>query len=370
MRYAIISDVHANAYALKRVLECARSEGVERVVCLGDVVGYGQLPKQSIRLLKECHAEVIAGNHDDAVSGRISAKDFAKLAANAVKRHKAELDAEDIRWLRELKHTLILPGGAVCAHGDMTDPEKFYYIEDERDALANFKAFKGNLLFVGHTHSPSVFVTGASGNVYKLPPQDFTIEEGKRYIVNPGSVGYPRDVETNCVSSFVIYDSMEGTVSYKTTPFVVASVMQQGFTAATWWERLSFPLAILAFFALFATVVLVFSSMPRHSDESTAAPEAIQEKSVPLRMATLEVKKAQKTLRANLVLDKYSSSALMRITFYAANGKKISHKDVHVKKSSKKSFKIPQKTAKINLSVYPAHASTPPVIASLEPTIE
>ena len=120
MRYAIISDIHANAHALKRVLDAAKSEGVDKIVCLGDVVGYGQFPAETLRLLKEWQVETIAGNHDDAVSGRSDAKGFSKVAANSVNRHKSELDSSDKKWLGALPYTLKLDSGAVCVHGDFT----------------------------------------------------------------------------------------------------------------------------------------------------------------------------------------------------------------------------------------------------------
>ena len=88
MRYAIVSDIHANAEALRRVLADARQNGATRVVCLGDVVGYGPLPKETLELVRKSASLVLAGNHDDAVSGRGGADAFNGLAADAVTRHR------------------------------------------------------------------------------------------------------------------------------------------------------------------------------------------------------------------------------------------------------------------------------------------
>ena len=196
MKYAIISDIHANLTALKNVLADSKAQGVEKIVCLGDVVGYGPLPAETVALArKECFI-VLAGNHDDAVSGRGDASTFINLAKEAVERHRAALSEEDVAWLKSLPYTCTIDK-AVAAHGDVFDPPKFYYILDEKGAEANFAKSDARLVFVGHTHEPAIFLTGRSGAVYKTGPQDFTIEEHKRYIVNPGSVGYPREAGGN-----------------------------------------------------------------------------------------------------------------------------------------------------------------------------
>ena len=99
MKYAIISDIHANVTALQNVLADAKAQGAEKIVCLGDVVGYGPLPSETVALArKECFI-VLAGNHDDAVSGRGDASTFIDLAKEAVERHRAALSEEDVEWL-------------------------------------------------------------------------------------------------------------------------------------------------------------------------------------------------------------------------------------------------------------------------------
>ena len=211
MIYAIVSDIHANLDALDRVLADARACGAERVVCLGDVVGYGPRPAEAVARVREACAATVAGNHDDAVSGRMDAADFIDLAGDAVRRHRDALSPDALAWLAALPYSASIEGAAL-AHGDATDPAKFYYVESEDDARANFEATDAQLLFVGHTHVPCVFLTGASGAVYRITAQDFTLEDGKRYIVNPGSVGYPRETDGKCMSSYVIYDSAEKTV--------------------------------------------------------------------------------------------------------------------------------------------------------------
>ena len=202
MVYAIISDVHANAIALSAVLEDARRCGAKKLLCLGDVVGYGPEPESTVSTIRARAAFTLAGNHDDAVAGRLDASDFIDLAADAVSRHREALSEENLAWLKSLPYTYN-GKSFLCAHGDFTSPRTFEYVSDEQEAAANFAATKAQLMFVGHSHVPGIFLTGASGKVYSLPPTDFTLEDGKRYIVNPGSVGYPRTNGNICESTYV-----------------------------------------------------------------------------------------------------------------------------------------------------------------------
>ena len=227
MIYAILSDVHANVTALEAVLADARDRGAERFICLGDVVGYGPEPEKAVSTIRRSATATTAGNHDDAVSGRLDPADFIDLASDAVARHREDLSSGSLVWLKCLPHTFA-EGCFACAHGDFTEPTAFNYVTDEESAAANFAARTEQLLFVGHSHVPGIFLTGASGRVYSLDPTDFVLEDGKRYIVNPGSVGYPRSDGGVCESTYVLYDDKTGTVLFRRLPFTVSSVMQTG----------------------------------------------------------------------------------------------------------------------------------------------
>jgi predicted phosphodiesterase len=227
MRYAIISDVHGNATALRRVLADAAAQGVEEIVCLGDTLGYGPEPAKALRMVRESCTIVLAGNHDDAVAGRVDAGDFIDLAQDAALRHREELTGEDIDYLKALPYTCRGDGFA-AVHGDFTDPKAFNYVDCESVAAGNFAAMSEQLMFVGHTHEPRLALMGSSGTVYMTGPQDFSLEEGKRYIVNPGSVGYPRAADGKCMSSYVIFDSSSRSVFFRFIPFTVDSMLQRG----------------------------------------------------------------------------------------------------------------------------------------------
>ena len=235
MRYAIVSDVHANEAALRAVLTDAADERAEKVVCLGDVLGYGPDPVAALELVYRRAHVCLAGNHDAAVAGRFPVEDFTDFAAAAVQRHRAALTHEALDWLGHLPYTCAFEGFA-CAHGDFSAPENFNYVLEAQDALPSWEARTEPLLFVGHSHQPGIFVLGASGTPHRLDAGDFTLEDGKRYIVNPGSVGYPRSGD--CRSSYCIYDDVARTVEFRSLPFdldaYAVQMHGQGLNEAPW----------------------------------------------------------------------------------------------------------------------------------------
>lgn len=195
MRYAIISDVHANETALRAVLADAADAGAEKIICLGDVLGYGPDPVAALELIHRRAHVCLAGNHDDAVSGRFPVEDFTSFATAAVERHRAALSQKALDWLRTLPHTceFLGPNGHTrgsfaCVHGEFADPKRFDYVLEPQDAMPSWLERAEQLLFVGHTHKPGIFVLGASGEPHALEPMDFVLEEGKRYQIGRAHV--------------------------------------------------------------------------------------------------------------------------------------------------------------------------------------
>ncbi len=244
MRYAILSDIHANAAALKAVLTDAADMHAERIVCLGDVLGYGPEPVEALELTYRRAHVCLAGNHDDAVSGRYPVEEFTEIAAAAVMRHRAALAQKAIDWLRHLPHTCEFQsadggsadGAFACSHGEFYDPKHFDYILEPADAMPSWRERTEQLLFVGHTHKPGIFVLGESGVPHALEPMDFTLQPGRRYVVNVGSVGYPRSGA--CRSFYCIYDDQSRTVFFRSLPFDLeeyrAKMNGQGMDEAPW----------------------------------------------------------------------------------------------------------------------------------------
>ena len=244
MRYAILSDVHANVAALQAVLTDAADMCAGRIVCLGDVLGYGPEPVEALELVYRRAHVCLAGNHDDAVAGRYPVRDFTEFAAAAVLRHRTALAQKAIDWLRHLPHTCEFQsadggstdGAFACAHGEFYDPKHFDYILKPADALPSWRTRSEQLLFVGHTHKPGIFVLGESGMPHALEPMDFVLEPGKRYLVNVGSVGYPRSGA--CRSFYCIYDDHSRTVFFRSLPFDLDGYRRkmngQGMEEAPW----------------------------------------------------------------------------------------------------------------------------------------
>lgn len=329
MIYAVISDVHANEAALRAVLEDAASQGAEKVICLGDTVGYGPAPAAALALVREHCCAVLAGNHDDAVCGRIGAEDFIDLAGEAVERHREELSTGDLKYLGSLPY--IYEGdGFLAAHGDLTVPEKFFYVDDEDDARANFAQNDAALMFVGHTHVPKLSLTGKSGAVYVVDAQDFTMEPSKRYIVNPGSVGYPRERGGKCMSSYVLYDSDEKTVVFRFLPFNVATVLQRGGRRKS--GRTAFWLASLS---VIAAVCMSLSFLLSPGGQTSETDDSLFVDSAVLDVSSME------NVSANLKLARTSCPLQLSITFRNSAGQPLGEERLTVRRSSMKGFKVP-----------------------------
>lgn len=216
MRYAIISDIHANAAALKTALTDIADMKVDRIICLGDCVGYGLEPTETLELLYRKAHVVLMGNHDAAVCGKLSTRSFSERAASAVERHRQQISETGMRWLERLP--LMAEGKNFrCTHGDFSRPELFRYVFSPEEAMPSWKATTESVLFVGHTHHPLVHVIGPSGVPHAVDCCDFECEPGKRYIVNPGSIGAPRT--ENARSTYCIYDDKAKTVEFRSLPF-------------------------------------------------------------------------------------------------------------------------------------------------------
>lgn len=211
MRYAFVSDIHGNLPAWNTVLSDIALRGVDRIICLGDVVGYGPEPAEVLRSVYEHVHLMVLGNHDAVVAGRLSSEMFTDRAQRMIHWTADQLGARAREFFIDLP--LVLKGAHFrCVHGDFTDPAVFNYIETPEEALASFNAVSEPLLFCGHSHEAGLFVIGTSGNPHMLAEQDFIVETGKRYIVNVGSVGYSRGGDPR--ASYVIYDEDVGSVRF------------------------------------------------------------------------------------------------------------------------------------------------------------
>ena len=238
MLYAIMSDVHAHPRALAYALEDARACGAGKFVCLGDVVGYGPDAQGAVKLARACFDVVLMGNHDAATVGLISSWNFRPEAKAGVCRHGLELDADALAWLKGLPY-VYRARSFVAAHGSIVTPEAFAYIMTEGAALAAFDRMEdGRPLFVGHTHASLGIRRKGSRRVEVYDPTELTLADGERYIVNVGSVGYPRNEPE---SVYVLWDSRRRTVVWRRLPFdytdYAAQMAAHGIALPDWYAE-------------------------------------------------------------------------------------------------------------------------------------
>jgi predicted phosphodiesterase len=209
MKTLIISDIHANITALKAVLEDAAP--FDRVWCLGDVVGYGPDPNACIERIRDLPQLVcIKGNHDAAILGEIDASAFNQEARQSLHWLESNLDDSNRRWLAKLDEHMVVDG-VTLAHGSPRNPV-WEYIMDLETARENMRAFDTRVCLVGHTHIPCVYrMEGDHPETTELhfPEPGMTFSLNQKSIVNPGSVGQPRD--HNPRASYLLFDDGEWT---------------------------------------------------------------------------------------------------------------------------------------------------------------
>ena len=216
MRYAVISDIHSNIQALKAVFRDIAGQRIDRVISLGDVVGYGPNPAEVIDLLSDVGSDVVLGNHDAAVAGYFPIDKFNSEAKSAIEWTTSTLTERELEFLRKQPLEIIFENSRF-AHAGFENSASFSYIINEEDAISSFNVCNEQLLFTGHSHIPGIFVIGNSGVPHWLPPLDFQAENEKRYIINVGSVGYPRDNDFR--ASYCIFDTSNRDIYFRKVPF-------------------------------------------------------------------------------------------------------------------------------------------------------
>lgn len=208
MRYLIFADIHGNLEAFQAVLKFVQKKKIDHYVFLGDLVGYGASPNEIIQRIQNLKPlSMIRGNHDKAVCGLDSVETFNPIAASAIYWTKSELTKRSLNFLNRLEKgpKLIHETITIC-HGAPFDED--YYIFGEFDAAEAFGYITTPLCFFGHTHFPFVYAeneTLVEGTFMEGNTNEVKLEKGVRYLINPGSVGQPRD--RNARAALAIYDS-------------------------------------------------------------------------------------------------------------------------------------------------------------------
>lgn len=191
MKYAIISDIHANLEALTAVLEQIDQIGVDQIACLGDVVGYNGNPNECVELIRSRQIPTICGNHDAVACGAAEPWGFNPVALAAALWTRENLKAVNLEWLRGLPNTRRFDE-FLAVHGSPMDRDTYMFgWEDVLPHLDYLKEQKVRLCFFGHTHCPGIF--SADGMYTVDSAGRFNLGQSKTFLINPGSVGQPRD---------------------------------------------------------------------------------------------------------------------------------------------------------------------------------
>lgn len=190
MRFAIFGDIHANLEALQAVLADAEANSCTHYVCLGDIVGYNANPHECLEIVRSMECPVVKGNHDEQASILDSLEGFNPLAEEAINWTRENLSEDDKQWLRELRMVRQVRDYTIV-HATLDTPHKWGYVFNQLDAAASFTYQHTALCFYGHTHAPRAYVRDET--VHAVPLDILHIEPGKKYFINVGSVGQPRD---------------------------------------------------------------------------------------------------------------------------------------------------------------------------------
>ncbi len=238
MRFAIFGDIHANLEALKAVLADAEAHEVTHYVCLGDVVGYNANPRECLEIVRKLECPVVKGNHDEQASISKELEGFNPLAEEAINWTRNQLTEDDKQWLRDLKMVRQVRDFTIV-HATLDTPHKWGYVFNQLDAAASFNYQHTQLCFYGHTHAPRAYIR--DGSVKSQLLDKLSIEQGKKYFINCGSVGQPRDGDWH--ASYVIYSPDKHLVQLRRLEYDIWTA-QDKIVAAGLPQRLADRLAL------------------------------------------------------------------------------------------------------------------------------
>lgn len=243
MKYAIISDIHANLEALQAVVEDAASHA-DSFICLGDIVGYNANPIECIRIIQDLCPVTVIGNHDLAAVGLRPYDDFNPYAQEAIDWTKEQLSPADVAYLEALP--MCAPFGShqnyLAAHGSPRHTDEYLFQPQRIQAnFAYMRQLEPNIhcCFVGHTHVPMIWECTSDGIVLMVETthaDSITLDSTSTYIVNPGSVGQPRNGDP--ASSYIILDDVAQTITYRSVHYDILAAQDKIYDA-----RLPMPLA-------------------------------------------------------------------------------------------------------------------------------
>jgi diadenosine tetraphosphatase ApaH/serine/threonine PP2A family protein phosphatase len=225
---AVFADIHANRQAFSACLDLARARGAERMILLGDYVGYGADPEWTVETvmgLVNDGAMAVRGNHDNAVS--TPSESMNAEAQAAIEWTRGRLNSPQRRFLAELPMTL-QDDGRLYVHSEASNPASWRYVEGKTDAARSIAATDAHVTFCGHIHQPALYSMSAAAKMTSLVPTSgvaLQLLHGRRWLAVLGSVGQPRD--RNPAASFAMLDTVSGELTYCRVPYDVEAAAER-----------------------------------------------------------------------------------------------------------------------------------------------
>ena len=209
-RLAFVSDIHSNLQALTAALDAIAVLDCSEIFCLGDLVGYGARPVECVDLLRAADVRCLIGNHDALISGRDSDEGFNENSLAAARINRRLLSAEPLEFLARLPESIQFKPDVLLCHGSPTSYNQYTYFRiDLSLAVDQMKKTGLDLCFLGHTHHPVLY---DGQDLLYSDTEELPLSVDRRHIINPGSVGQPRDGDIR--ASFAVWDQAAGTVRF------------------------------------------------------------------------------------------------------------------------------------------------------------
>jgi diadenosine tetraphosphatase ApaH/serine/threonine PP2A family protein phosphatase len=229
MRLAIIADIHSNLEALERVLTRIDQEGVEAVLNLGDLVGYNASPNECLELLMSRNVWSLAGNHDLALFDPERAQHFNIIAHQALMWCREQVRPELLNFLQGLPLLRKQPGSFLACHGTPASPDTYiaYHFQGKQVLKHLLTHPQIRVCFFGHTHRRALWYRDIRGKVAlrQISPAKVILSPEEHYLINPGSVGQPRD--GNPEAAYAVFDDAELTIQFKTVPYNISGAQRR-----------------------------------------------------------------------------------------------------------------------------------------------
>jgi predicted phosphodiesterase len=222
MRFAILSDIHSNLEAFEAVLADARARDCTQFVCLGDVVGYNANPHECVERVREMDCPIVKGNHDEQASLTESSRDFNELAEHAIEWTRDNLTEEDKEWLRGMRLQRQVRDFTIV-HATLDTPAQWGYVFNNLDAAASFTYQHTAVCFFGHTHVPMAFIRDEG--IKRVRIEQLRIDMTKKYFINTGSVGQPRDADWR--AAYCIYYLDKNVVEQRRVKYDLATAQKK-----------------------------------------------------------------------------------------------------------------------------------------------